>query len=603
MPIFQVTSRAVQPVSPPGKHTSHTRHQWHAIARRLLIGGLIIAALATILGRFGLSTLFFILLPVIVTLIRTPFHRYNRNTFLLTAALALIYFGGVTWWELLTHGPGTSELIVVTTTLALAVLFDPVRVWAQTRIEQRFNLRNREAIKAIEAFTSTLREEIDLNQVRERFLDVIQKTMQPQSVSLWVRTSVQDDMPGSSAQAEWKNNSQQIQPEERIQEEQEPTREPPAGTEPSEVNVADSDPLIDYALHHPGTIMVERLQLASPVLQTLNTDGIEIVLPLASQGELIGLLTLGPRLNEQAYAREDRNLLSTLAAQVAPALRVAQMVRLQQEHERIEQELRTAQQIQRTFLPKDVPQLPGWQLIPYYQPAREVGGDFYDFLPFEDGRLGLVIGDVTGKGIPAALVMTATRTMLRTTAQEKTSPSDVLARVNDLLCTDIPPGMFVTCFYALLNPKSGQLHYANAGHELPFRRHDRSASELWAAGMPLGLMPDSCYEEHEATIAPGECLLFYSDGLVEAHNSNREMFGFPRLKTLLTEHSDGASLIDFLLSQLQHFTGQGWQQEDDVTLVTLQRTPESLTLNEQQANPHLLLKSTLPGASSSTTRD
>src|SRR5207244_13409835 len=116
---------------------------------------------------------------------------------------------------------------------------------------------------------------------------------------------------------------------------------------------------------------------------------------------------------------------------VAPALRVAHMVQEQQiqvrERERIEQELRTAQAIQHAFLPKDVPDLPGWQLIPYYQPAREVGGDFYDFLPFEDGQLGLVIGDVTGKGIPAALVMTATRTMIRTAAQGTLSPSEVFA--------------------------------------------------------------------------------------------------------------------------------------------------------------------------------
>src|SRR5947209_12117950 len=159
--------------------------------------------------------------------------------------------------------------------------------------------------------------------------------------------------------------------------------------------------------------------------------------------------------------------------------------------ERIEQELRTARNIQHTFLPKDVPELPGWQLVPYYQPAREVGGDFYDFLPFEDGRLGLVIGDVTDKGIPAALVMTATRTMLRTAAQEKASPGEVLSRVNDLLYTEIPAKMLVTCFYAILDPESGRISYANAGHDLPYLRQKEGISELWATGMPLGLMPDS----------------------------------------------------------------------------------------------------------------
>jgi serine phosphatase RsbU (regulator of sigma subunit) len=243
------------------------------------------------------------------------------------------------------------------------------------------------------------------------------------------------------------------------------------------------------------------------------------------------------------------------------------------EHERIEQELRTAQAIQHAFLPKDVPTLPGWQLMPYYQPAREVGGDFYDIFVFADGRLGLVIGDVSGKGVPAALVMATVHTMLRTAVQGMLAPGEVLARVNDLLAAEIPAGMFVTCFYALLDPGSGRLRYANAGHEPPYRQHGGSVTELWATGMPLGLLPGSCYEEQEATLAPGESLLFYSDGLVEAHSPGREMFGFPRLQKLLEVHPDAPSLIGFLLGELQRFTGEGWEQEDDVTLLLLQRLP------------------------------
>src|SRR5579864_4421663 len=168
--------------------------------------------------------------------------------------------------------------------------------------------------------------------------------------------------------------------------------------------------------------------------------------------------------------------------------------------------------------------------------------------------------------------MTATRTMLRTAAQQQVSSGVVLARVNDLLYAEIPPGMFVTCFYAILDPKSGRLHFANAGHEPPYRRCDGSASELWATGMPLGMMPGTRYEEYEATLTPGESLLFYSDGLVEAHNLANEMFSFPRLKTLLEVHSDGVSLINSVLSELKLFTGEGWEQEDDVTMVELQRT-------------------------------
>src|SRR5215208_4170572 len=161
------------------------------------------------------------------------------------------------------------------------------------------------------------------------------------------------------------------------------------------------------------------------------------------------------------------------------------------ERERVEQELRVARGIQQASLPKEVPTLEGWEVCSLYQLAREVGGDFYDFLELKDGRLGLVVGDATGKGVPAALVMASARSMLRAVAQASNySPGDVLGRVNDSLFTDIPPNMFVTCFYAILDPKSATLSYANAGHDLPYlRRRGGDCEELRARGMPLGLMP------------------------------------------------------------------------------------------------------------------
>jgi serine phosphatase RsbU (regulator of sigma subunit) len=163
------------------------------------------------------------------------------------------------------------------------------------------------------------------------------------------------------------------------------------------------------------------------------------------------------------------------------------------ERERIEQELHVARRIQQASLPKEVPELEGWQITPYYQPAREVGGDFYDFFELEDGRVGVVVGDATGKGVLAALVESATSSMLRAVAQAlgSSSPGEVLAQVNETLLARIPSNMFVTCFYAILEPKSGSLKYANAGHDLPYlRRLSRDdAQELRARGMPLGLMP------------------------------------------------------------------------------------------------------------------
>jgi serine phosphatase RsbU (regulator of sigma subunit)/CHASE1-domain containing sensor protein len=243
----------------------------------------------------------------------------------------------------------------------------------------------------------------------------------------------------------------------------------------------------------------------------------------------------------------------------------------------VEQELRVARSIQHALLPKDLPKLEGWEIAHHYQPAREVGGDFYDFLRLEDGRVGFVIGDVSGKGMAAALVMANTQSVLRAVAHRgSVAPEQVLAEANEILCAYIPPtNMFVTCFYAILEPESGRLRYANAGHDLPYERHDGRVDKLRARGMPLGLMPDMGYEEKEAVLAAGDDLLFYSDGLVEAHDPKGEMFGFPRLQDLVRAHRSGdSSLIAFLLSELARFAGEGWEQEDDITLVTLERSEE-----------------------------
>ena len=245
--------------------------------------------------------------------------------------------------------------------------------------------------------------------------------------------------------------------------------------------------------------------------------------------------------------------------------------------ERLEQDLRVARSIQQASLPKEVPTLENWQITPYYQPAREVGGDFYDLFELEDGRVTVVMGDAAGKGIPAALVVSATSSVLRAVAQAlgSSSPSEVLAQVNETLFARIPPNMFVTCFYAILDPKNGSLKYANAGHDLPYlnRSGDDDAEELRARGMPLGLMPEMSYEEGEVSLREGNCILFYSDGLVEAHDSQGEMFGFPRLRALVAQPGEEKrSLGDYLLEELYTFVGEGWEQEDDITLLTLRRS-------------------------------
>lgn len=341
------------------------------------------------------------------------------------------------------------------------------------------------------------------------------------------------------------------------------------------VDIAESDPLLAYLQSSAGPVEVAKLELDSPAVSALREAGVALIVPLVSQGELIGTLNLGPRLSEQEYSTDDRRLLTTLAAQAAPAIRVAQLVREQAheaaERERLEQEMRVATLIQQQFLPRELPNLPKWQIAAYYGPARAVGGDFYDFIPMPDGRIGIVVGDVTDKGVPAALVMARTHSILRAEASRSDSPGEILARANALLESEMPARMFVTCLFAILEPETGRIVMANAGHNLPYIRTDDGVIEMRATGMPLGLMPGIKYEETEGVIAPGSNVLLYSDGLVEAHDPSQQMYGFPRLREEMATDDSGSELLDRLLDTLHRFTGPDWEQEDDITLVTLRR--------------------------------
>jgi serine phosphatase RsbU (regulator of sigma subunit)/anti-sigma regulatory factor (Ser/Thr protein kinase) len=349
-----------------------------------------------------------------------------------------------------------------------------------------------------------------------------------------------------------------------------------AAPEQAPVEIGPNDPLLAYFQSASEAVDIDALELDSPALRELKAAGVKLAVPLVSQGELIGVLNLGPRLSEQDYSSDDRRLLDKLAAQAAPALRVAQLVREQKAEaatrQRFEQELEVARLIQQNFLPRELPDLPGWQIAAYYRPAREVGGDFYDVIPLPDGRVAFVVGDVTDKGVPAALVMSATRSVLRASAQRLIEPGVVLERVNEHLCPDMPEKMFVTCLYGVLDPGTGHLRFANAGHDLPYVKTADGVVELRARGMPLGLMPGMDYEEKEATLEPGDSVLLHSDGVVEAHDPERDMFGFPRLKETMARGVGGQELIDRVLGDLEAFTGSDAEQEDDITMVTLQRS-------------------------------
>ena len=333
--------------------------------------------------------------------------------------------------------------------------------------------------------------------------------------------------------------------------------------------------------------VAEDQAVVSDVRNTIDyqaTDGDDMIITRYTvrtrhdRGEFFGLMPTGQV--EEAMAIVIHRIVGGQIAEEWGASETGSLLKeIEQQarkHELVEQELRVASRIQQASLPKEVPELEGWQISPLYRPAREVGRDFYDFHLLPEGGLGLVVGDATGKGVPAALVMSTTCGMLQLAAQAlgSSSPGEVLRQVNDALLARIPQNMFVTCFYAILEPKSASLSYANAGHDLPYVRRGGECEELRARGTPLGLMPSMSYEEKEITLQANEAVLFYSEGLVEAHDPEGVMFGFPRLRALVAEHAEEErQLGEFLMEELYSFVGEGWEQEDDITLLTLRRSP------------------------------
>jgi serine phosphatase RsbU (regulator of sigma subunit) len=210
------------------------------------------------------------------------------------------------------------------------------------------------------------------------------------------------------------------------------------------------------------------------------------------------------------------------------------------ERERLGREFQLARQIQRTFLPHHLPELPGWSMDVRWRTAREVGGDFYDVFDLPDGRLGLVMADVADKGMPAALFMILVRTLVRATVQGVVSPAEVLARVNDVLVPDAQQGMFVTLVYAVLDTKTGELVYGNAGHNPPLllRNHSLSVERLEKGGMAIGVLDGSRVEEHSVQIEAGDYLVFYTDGVTEAFSPEGDMYGEERLEATIRGEAD-----------------------------------------------------------------
>jgi sigma-B regulation protein RsbU (phosphoserine phosphatase) len=274
------------------------------------------------------------------------------------------------------------------------------------------------------------------------------------------------------------------------------------------------------------------------------------------------------------FLPSDRRTLGLFANQAAIALENARLHLRALEQERLEREMHLAAEIQRQILPKGAPQVPGYQLAGWNRPARQVGGDYYDMFPTRDGRIGLVVGDVSGKGIPAALMVSTLHSALRLLLDQTGIGPPLLEKLNKHILESSMPNKFITMFLAELDPDNGQLLYVNAGHNPALLlRVGGQMEELGSSGVPLGLLPGSRYQAREVTIGPGDLLCIYSDGITEAESVVEEEFGTDRLGDVLRDHrSDPAlqAVLDSIHESVEEFT-RGQPQGDDQTLLALRR--------------------------------
>lgn len=313
------------------------------------------------------------------------------------------------------------------------------------------------------------------------------------------------------------------------------------------------------------------------------------IVPLLLNGDALGVLMLNQREPRSPQASEVR-FLTLMANQAAMAIDKARLHEEEVKMQALEKDLALGQQIQIGLLPESCPSLPGWEFAAFYQAAREVGGDFYDFieLPGEPERLGMLIADVAGKGVPAALFMARGSTMIRTTALARRSPKAALSLANRLMLQGRKADLFLTAFYAILETESGQLTYTNAGHNPPllFRPGSVQIQELHAQGIVLGIFGEVELEDLEVTIEPGDYVVFYTDGVTEAMDANHVLFGQDRLETAIRtrERATAQELLQEIVKAIRGFTGD-IPQSDDITLFVVRRSPVEAGHDQaQQAN-------------------
>ncbi len=298
-----------------------------------------------------------------------------------------------------------------------------------------------------------------------------------------------------------------------------------------------------------------------------------IAVPMMVKSELRGVLTVYNKKDGKPFTEDDQRLLAIIAGQSGQVVENARLYEKEKTLSKMQEELRFAARIQNELLPKSTPTIPGYELAGRTIPAQEVGGDYYDFIPIDDSHLAFCLGDVSGKGLPASLLMANLQATLRGQTLTTASPRTCLERSNQLLFQSTSPEKFATLFYAILDTQNHQIHYSNAGHENPYLCCSQTGNKrLKTGGIPLGMLPEFCFEEESVPLEEDSTLIMYSDGVSEAMNAEEELFGDDRIAVVLDQHkhAPASQIIDGLVAAVKKHAA-GYPQSDDITVVVMRR--------------------------------
>ncbi len=302
-----------------------------------------------------------------------------------------------------------------------------------------------------------------------------------------------------------------------------------------------------------------------------------LCVPLALKNAVLGVVYVDNRLQRGLFVQDDLELLSAIASSAAIAVENARLYRVAVEKGRMERELQMAREVQSSLLPRETPQVEGWEFATLWKPAREVAGDYYDFIPGDEGKLGLVIGDVSDKGMHSALFMAVTRSIVRASVSHAPTPAEGIVNANRLIYGDSRGEMFVTLFYVLLTLEAGEVTYVNAGHNPPLLYRQNSAGQeplidLMPTGMALGILEDFPFEQRTVRLEPGDCMVLYTDGVTDATSVDRQRFGMERLRQVVLRNvpSSATDMVTALEEAVGEFANAA-AQFDDMAMVVAKR--------------------------------